>query len=189
MNLFLYPIILGQGNILISDIWRKFCLLQIDILQYIQPLHFGMEGRTHCETFLPVSFPPSQETFVAEVEVMRMEMKSCDLTVEGEFWSEEKMYEEGYSEYLDYMWWGHCVYLQHTCIMPTTVTNKSLSLLKKCFPVPISQKKHNRNPKHSETSRDPHALSPEESPTQPMFENETYLLGWWTFFPGGSSTA
>ena len=43
---------------------------------------------------------PAQETFVAEVEVMRMEMKSCDLVVEGEFWSEEKMYEMGYSEYL-----------------------------------------------------------------------------------------
>ena len=48
-----------------------------------------------------MSFPPSQETFVAEVEVMRMEMKSCDLVVEGEFWSEEKMYEQGFSEYLD----------------------------------------------------------------------------------------
>ena len=42
----------------------------------------------------------AQETFIAEVEVLRSEMMSCKLVVEGEFVSTEKMEEWGFSEYL-----------------------------------------------------------------------------------------
>ena len=39
-----------------------------------------------------------QEVFITEVEVLRQELIEKDVTVEGEFMSDEKMIEEGISE-------------------------------------------------------------------------------------------
>ena len=40
----------------------------------------------------------TEKTFTAEVEVLREESRACSMTIEGEFWSETKMGEEGMSE-------------------------------------------------------------------------------------------
>ena len=48
--------------------------------------------------YLP--FHPCQEVFIAEVEVLREQMMEQDITIEGEFLSEEQMEQEGMSEML-----------------------------------------------------------------------------------------
>jgi len=49
-----------------------------------------------------VDHQTSQETFICEVEVLKSEMTSCEVTVEGEFVSEATMQDEwGWSEPID----------------------------------------------------------------------------------------
>lgn len=40
----------------------------------------------------------SKETFVAEVEIIKSEMEASEVTVDGEYMSQDKMEELGYSE-------------------------------------------------------------------------------------------
>ena len=49
----------------------------------------------------PIPQLPAKETFICEVDVMKAELESCELTVEGEFISEAKMEEMGWSENLN----------------------------------------------------------------------------------------
>ena len=42
---------------------------------------------------------PAQETFIAEVEVLREEMQSTEVVIEGEFLSHVDMTDKGMSEY------------------------------------------------------------------------------------------
>ena len=49
-----------------------------------------------CDCFQPVA----QETFISEVEIIRSEMESQEVVVEGEYASEQTMTEWGFSEYL-----------------------------------------------------------------------------------------
>lgn len=41
----------------------------------------------------------SKETFICEVEVLRQELKECELLVEGQFASESQMEEWGYTQH------------------------------------------------------------------------------------------
>ena len=42
---------------------------------------------------------PAQETFIAEVEVLREEMQSTEVVIEGEYLSHVGMTEKGMTEY------------------------------------------------------------------------------------------
>lgn len=61
-----------------------------------------VDGQKHLSTFKR-SLPqlPAKETFICEVDVLKAEMESCELTIEGEFISEAKMEEMGWSENLN----------------------------------------------------------------------------------------
>lgn len=45
----------------------------------------------------------AQETFICEVEIIREELRQCELIIEGEFVTEEEMEKWGWSERLDCM--------------------------------------------------------------------------------------
>lgn len=55
-----------------------------------------LQASTHHSNLGPM---PAQDTFVAEVEILRSEMQSSELLVEGEFLTHDAMIEKGISEH------------------------------------------------------------------------------------------
>lgn len=66
---------------------------------YRIPLHPTTPVHPISDHYCAYSTPLAKETFCAEVEVLRQEMQSSELVIEGEFLSHDQMVQKGFSEH------------------------------------------------------------------------------------------